>query len=272
MCFSLAVESKYIVLNILLISFVVSPALTRILVLMGGLGYAVYNDEEALSIVWSGIAKLAWYVLKLSAQFEVLMNKFMRMLDLLSYHRDSFLDRKFSRDLPNNFDPITYDIVSVDDMLKANSLAEYRSMVETESICNPEFKQDYIAFVRQMGRVCTFQMDDVVDEQTVLSRLCSSSPTKWIECELMYYVDEEDAPMIRHSINIHDAKRYVALSGNNLFTPQFFRWYGIDAGIVKPIDWKRVSKCSAVVVDGDINSHEYIYDVTKGTKESCILE
>lgn len=272
MCYSLAIKPKYIALNILLLFLAISPTLVGILVLMGGVGYAVYHDERSFNIVGSTIMNLVWYVLKINAHLEVWTNKLMHILDSLSYHSDSFLDGKTASNLFNNSGPITYDIVSVDDVLRANSLAEYHSMVETETICNPEFKQEYITFVRQMGRVGTFRVDDVVDEPTVLSRLCVSSPTNWIECELRYYMDGEDTPMIQHSIDIHDAERYVALSGNNLFTPQFFRWYGIDASIVKPVDWKRVSKCSAVVIDGAINTHEYVYDMTKETGKSCTLD
>ena len=243
----------------------VFPTVAGWIALLGGIGYAVYRDERSLNAVGSTVMNLSWYVFKLSAHIEVFSNRVMRWLESVPPHSGSLLD---SDDPTHQPQPTTYDIVSVNEILRATSIGEYRSMVETESICNPTFKQDYVAFVRRMGRVGMFPVDDV-DGPVVSDRLAAATTTtstsNWIECELRYYMDGDDVPTVQHSIDIRDATRYIALAGNNLFTPQFFRWYGIDAGIVVPADWKRISKCTAVVIDGDVNTHEYSYDVVDGT-------
>ena len=278
MC-GLALEPRYIALNVLLFMCIVFPTAAGWLTLMGGIGYAVYRDERSLNAVGSTVMNLSWYVLKLSAHIEVFSNRVMRWLESVPPHSGSLLDRDtmymMSDDPTHQPQPTTYDIVSVNEILRATSIDEYRSMVETESICNPTFKQDYVAFVRRMGRVGMFPVDDV-DGPVVSDRLVAATTTtstQWIECELRYYMDGDDVPTVQHSIDIRDATRYIALAGNNLFTPQFFRWYGVDAGIVVPADWKRISKCTAAVIDGDINTHEYSYDVvdgTSGTSGTCM--
>jgi hypothetical protein len=265
----LALEPKYIALNILLLAIIISPTLAGIMAVLGGVGYAVYRDDRAFNAVGNTAMTLSWYGLKLFAHAEVQGKKVMRTLG------GSFLDRVRVKDsMYGSARHTTYDIVSINDTLRANSLAEYHSMVETESICNPNFKQEYVAFVKRAGRVRMVSVDAV--DESVSAKLCNGSPNvspiQWIECELRYHMDGSDIASIQHSIDIRDATRYVAFTGNKLFTPQFFRWYGIDAGIVEPSDWTRITRCSAAVIDRDINTHEYTYDAPSGNNNPCTLE
>lgn len=276
--YTLALEPKYIALSMLFSVFVFSPAMAGYLSILSAFGYAMYRDERIFNFAANILMTFSWYVFKGGAHIEVFCRWVSEVLSVSTYMGE-FLDKDTmygsrSTSSPHS-SPITYDIVSMDDTLTANTFSEYQSMVETESICNPTFKQDYVAFVKHMGRVGTFNVDDV-QASAVCSRLRAvapdNSPNKWIACELRYHMDGEENPSIKHSIDIRDADRYVALLGNNLFTPQFFRWYGIDAGIVVPADWKRVTKCTAIVIDGDVITHEYSYDVTRGANVSCTFE
>ena len=284
--YTLSLEPKYIALSALFSVFAFSPAMAGFLALLGGVGHVMYHDERIFNLVGNTLMTLSWYALKISAHIEVWCKWASNVLSvsgMVNPYMGDFLDKDTmygsrstsSPHSSSHSSPITYDIVSVDDTLTANTLSEYQSMVETESICNPTFKRDYVAFIKQMGRVGTFGVDDV-KASSVCSRLRAIAPdtpcNKWIACELRYHVDGEDAPSIKHSVDVRDTDRYVALSGNELFTPQFFRWYGIDAGIVAPADWKRITKCTAAVIDGNISTHEYSYDVLGGDSVSCTLE